>query len=32
MREALHKNDEKIYLIPQNLSEREVENHKTKQS
>lgn len=28
MREAWHKNDEKIYLIPQNLSEREVENHK----
>lgn len=28
MREAWHKNDEKIYLIPQNLSERDVENHK----
>ncbi|MGE7923343.1 competence protein CoiA family protein [Viridibacillus arvi] len=28
MREARHKNDEKIYLIPQNLSESEVENHK----
>ena len=28
MREARHKNDEKFYLIPQNLSESEVENHK----
>ncbi|PYF05652.1 competence protein CoiA family protein [Ureibacillus chungkukjangi] len=28
MREAWHNNDEKIYLIPQNLSEREVENYK----
>lgn len=28
MREAWHRNDEKIYLIPQNLLEIEVENHK----
>lgn len=28
MREAWHKNDKKIYLIPQTLSKSEVENHK----
>lgn len=28
MREARHKNDEKNYFIPQNLSENEVENLK----
>ncbi|WP_075619817.1 competence protein CoiA family protein [Paenisporosarcina indica] len=28
MRESWHTNDEKIYVIPQNLSEAEVENHK----
>lgn len=29
MREAWHRNDEKIYVIPQNLSSTEITNHKT---